>query len=87
MSSGALTSPSQPIGYDLERIRLEHRARRLELAIAALNRLQDQRTAGGTRTPPMSRATATFALELSTVRRRLVDLGHGRRALNDLEEV
>lgn len=63
------------IGLDLERQRLEHRARRVSYTIAALRRLADARASSGSVPAPMQQAIAGFSHELGRVERRLADLG------------
>jgi hypothetical protein len=67
------------VGEDLERCRLEHRARRLRLVIDAL-RERASASADGSIPPAMRRALADFSTELAHVRARLGDRHAGRRA-------
>jgi hypothetical protein len=67
------------VGQDLERHRLEHRARRLRLIIDAL-RERASASADGSISPGLHRALADFSTELAHVRARLGDRRAGRRA-------
>jgi hypothetical protein len=67
------------VGQDLERHRLEHRARRLRLVIDAL-RERASASADGSIPPALHRALAEFSTELAHVRARLGDRDAGRRA-------
>jgi hypothetical protein len=68
------TASPGTIGADLERRRLEHRAQRIEFALAALRRLADARTVHGPVPPPLRQAMAGFSQELAQVQRRLANL-------------
>ena len=59
------------IGRELERVRLEHRARRMGFAIAALRDLSDARAKNGAVPPALRQAIAGFSQELSQVRQRI----------------
>lgn len=62
------------IGRELERVRLEHRARRMGFAIAALRDISDARAKNGAAPPALRRAIAGFSQELSQVRQRIDQL-------------
>lgn len=62
------------IGLELERVRLEHRARRMRFAIGALRELADSRAADGAAPPALQQAIARFSQELAQVRRRMNEL-------------
>jgi len=62
------------IGADLERRRLQHRARRIELALAALQRLSGGRARDGRIPPSLGLAISDFAAELAQTQRRLAEL-------------
>ena len=70
----AASVPQDTIGAALERHRLEHRAIRLQLALGALRRISDARTAQGAVPVPLHRAIATFSQELADVHDRLTEL-------------
>lgn len=73
MTRRADTAPRPTVGAELERMRLEHRARRLE---RALRRLRDRATvadAGVTRRARLDRAVTDVSGELDRVRDRLAD--------------
>lgn len=72
MASQTAAAPARTIGVELERRRLEHRARRIEYALAALRRLADTRAADGP--VPLRQAIGAFSQDLAQVRRRLSDL-------------
>ena len=59
------------IGRELERVRLEHRARRMSFAIAALRDISDARAKNGPAPPALRQAIAGFSRELSQVRQRI----------------
>jgi hypothetical protein len=63
----------EPIGVTLERDRLAHRARRLQLAILALQRITDSRTTASTIPEPLRNAMHAFSLELHEVQQRLIE--------------
>jgi hypothetical protein len=67
------------VGRDLERHRLEHRARRLRLVIDAL-RERASASGDGSIPPALHRALADFSTELDHVRARLGERHAGRRA-------
>jgi hypothetical protein len=52
-------------------VRLEHRARRVGLAIAALRDLSHARAKDGATTPALQQAIAGFSQELAQIRRRI----------------
>ena len=62
------------IGIDLERQRLEHRARRIKLAIAALRRIADAHAPNGPAPAPLQQAIAGFSAEHARVDRHLAEL-------------
>ncbi len=73
----ALQTPTvapRGIGLELERRRLEHRARRIEFVIAALHRLADARAPDGPIPAPLRQAIGGFSQELARVDRRRADL-------------
>jgi hypothetical protein len=65
--------PPTSVGHDLERRRLEHRARRLHLVVAALRARASAASDSGSVPPALHRALADFTAELAHVRRRLGD--------------
>ena len=70
---------AEPIGVALARQRLEHRARRLEAARAALRRRAAEHERHGYRMSPSLRfALDEFSMALDDVRREMDRLGHGR---------
>ena len=74
--TAGVTSPPT-IATHLERDRLAHRARRIELVLAALKERAVYRSGPGGRTPaPLERAIADFGIELRRLRRRLAELPH-----------
>ena len=62
----------RPIGVDLERRRLQHRARRIERVIAVLQQRRSTGTPTGSRPAALDQAIAGFGAELASVRARLV---------------
>jgi|GEM_PF-2675254 len=74
MASPTSTDAPGSIGLDLERVRLEHRARRLGFVIAALRRLADTRATDGPSRAPLHQAIAGFSQELAHADRRLAAL-------------
>jgi hypothetical protein len=68
------------MGRDLERRRLEHRARRLHLVVAALRARAGAASASGSVPPALHRALSDFSAELASVRRRLGERHLGREA-------
>jgi len=64
-------APRASIGRELERVRLEHRERRVGLAIAALRDLCDARAKNGAAPPALRQAIAGFSQELAQVRQRI----------------
>lgn len=75
VASPRLPSHLSTVGRELERRRLEHRARRLELVIAALH--DRERAVGDDQQVPrgLRRSIADFSSELSQVKRRLGGMG------------
>jgi len=67
-------APGASIGRELERVRLEHRARRMGFAIAALRDLSDARAQNGAAPPALRQAIAGFSQELAQVRQRIEKL-------------
>jgi hypothetical protein len=69
----SVTPDRRPIGAELERVRLEHRARRIERALAVL---RDHRAYPPDRDRPaaLDQAIAGFRQELAAVRDRLRQL-------------
>ena len=63
--------PNDSLGSELERERLEHRARRLSLVVALLRERASSSSYGGTVPPGLQQAIANFSAELSRVRDRL----------------
>jgi hypothetical protein len=64
----------EPIGVTLERDRLTYRARRLRLALFALERIADTRTTTTSTVPePLRNAMHAFSSELDEVQRRLIE--------------
>lgn len=71
----ANADPARPsIGVELERVRLEHRARRMRFAIRALRELADTRATDGPAPPALQQALARFSQELAQVCRRMNEL-------------
>jgi hypothetical protein len=78
------------LGGELARLRLEHRARRLEMVVRELRRRADEHETRGNPVPvPLREALLEFTRELAEVRRRVADAparasadrsGSGRRA-------
>jgi hypothetical protein len=68
------------VGHDLERRRLEHRARRLHLVVAALRARASAASDSGSVPPALHRALADFSSELAHVRRRLGERHFRREA-------
>lgn len=65
------------IAAELERDRLEHRVRRMELVIAALrDRVLHRRAVTGAIPLPLRQAIAGFELELNALRHRLAQIGY-----------
>jgi hypothetical protein len=58
-------------GREFERHRLEHRARRLRLVVAALRERAGEAATSGHVPPPLHRALSDFSNELAHVRARL----------------
>jgi hypothetical protein len=74
VTTASLTALPNPksLGAALERQRLEHRRRRLERVLAALDdRRMFREEADGTVPPPLREAIHGFRQELDTVERRL----------------
>jgi hypothetical protein len=67
------TPPPPCIATDLERSRLEHRARRIERALLVLRGHRD-RADVGRRPPALEQAIAEFGEELGAVKARLREL-------------
>jgi hypothetical protein len=61
------------IGGELERMRIEHRLRRVDLALAELHRLSDPRTDGDS-PPALRQAINRFTEEHGRLERRLADI-------------
>jgi hypothetical protein len=74
MATKTAVPPPATIGGDLERLRLEHRAERIEFTIKALRRLADSRAPGRSAPAPLRQALDGFSDELATVRHRLTEL-------------
>lgn len=70
----ARTTTARTIRDELERTRLEHRARRIRVAMTALHGIADARAVDGPVPPPLEQALAGFAHELDVVGRRLAEL-------------
>ena len=72
---------SSTLGARLGRHRLEHRARRLRLAIAALGERRVAYASTGHVPPALHQAIRDFSLELSSIETELDDddVGHGMR--------
>lgn len=71
--SPAPAAGSRTIGVELERVRLEHRARRVEFAIEALRGIADAR-APQPPPPALTQAIEDFRQELARLRRRIAEL-------------
>jgi hypothetical protein len=66
---------SADVGRDRERVRLEHRARRISLVVGMLEERRDDRRARGVRVPAaLSEAIGGFEAELHTLDSHLRDL-------------
>ena len=62
------------LGSELARLRMEHRARRLELVVRELRRrVEDHAQRGGSVPVPLQEALTEFAGELSEVRRKIAE--------------
>lgn len=61
----------QSLGVDLERIRLQHRARRIERVLDVLRERRALSRQTGPRPAALDQAIAGFGEELGSVRRRL----------------
>lgn len=71
--------PNATLADRLEYQRLEHRARRMQMVLSALeDRALHRHGDAHTAPPPLRHAIRDFRLELDSVRRRMADLG-GRR--------
>jgi hypothetical protein len=72
MADTPIVAPPQTLGDALERQRLAHRARRIELATLALRQTAQTRDP----TPPsLLRAISRFDAQLAEIRERLTELG------------
>jgi hypothetical protein len=71
MAATSTVTTTEPLGVTLERERLEHRARRVELASLALRRIADVRDPVP---PPLLRAINRFDAQLVEIRERLIEL-------------
>jgi hypothetical protein len=73
------TRPEQPtLANELDHVRLRHRARRVEAALAVLRLRESERKRAGAPVPPALReALADFGRELGTLRHQLRRLDHG----------
>ena len=74
MAKPAVHAQPRTIGSDLERRRLEHRARRVGFALGALRRLADSREPDTQVPAPLDQAMAGFSQELADLHSRLADL-------------
>ena len=68
------TSPAS-LGHRLEHERIEHRARRVRLVLAALQDRAVLRSRDGVVPPPLQEAIRGFHTELRTLNQRLSDAG------------
>jgi hypothetical protein len=66
------TRDPKTIGADLERRRLQHRARRIEHVIVVLRERRALGIQSGSRPAALDQAIAGFGAELASVRERLV---------------
>ena len=72
------SAPAPPsVGQTLERQRLEHRIRRVEQGLAALEHRATLRTRQGA-PPPLTHAVREFSAELSRLNGRLAELRRHR---------
>lgn len=79
---GCMTPPARrvspcSVGAELERERLGHRARRIEVVIAALRQLMNARAAEGPVPAALGQSIAAFARERTEIDRRLAGLDGG----------
>lgn len=73
--------PAVTIAQALERDRLEHRARRMELVIGALrDRARHHQAHSGGAPPPLLEAIVGFERELNALRHRLEEIADGTNA-------
>jgi hypothetical protein len=64
----------ETLGHALEQQRLQHRARRIELATLALKGIADTRSTTDRAPAPLLRAINRFELELAEIQQRLTEL-------------
>jgi len=74
-NDGMARTPGSPtLGHDLERRRLEHRIRRVQRVVGALEDRATLRSSEGGIPPALTEAVRDFSSELSRLNRRLADL-------------
>ena len=70
-----VSSPNPPpLGVELERARLRHRERRLDVVLGLLRQRQVERRERGHVPAPLTESIRGFGVELACVRRRLDEL-------------
>ncbi|HYF27895.1 MAG TPA: hypothetical protein VD931_19285 [Baekduia sp.] len=74
MTAAAIAEPRRPLAETLERCRLEHRAGRVELVLAALRDRATWRATDGAVPEPLRAAIREFEDELRRLRGRLREL-------------
>ena len=70
---------SDTLRADLDRTRLQHRSRRLQLVLTVLRERADVQARHGEVAPPLQQAIAGFGNELASVREQLLRIDDARR--------
>jgi hypothetical protein len=79
MASAARETPghawsiARTLGAELERVRLAHRAERVERILASLSKRRDEQARVGAVSPALSRAIGDFSHELASLRAPLAE--------------